>query len=295
MDETAWLTEQFEDNRAHLRAVAFRILGSSAEAEDAVQEAWIRVNRADSTSVENMGGWLTTIVSRVCLDLLRSRSARREEATGEDRDLVAPADHADNPEHNALLADAVGPALLIVLETLSPGERLSFVLHDMFAVPFEEIAPIIGRSPAAARQLASRARRRVQGADAPDADPRRQRAIVAAFLAASRSGEFDQLLALLDPGVVLRADPTAVATGATEEVRGATAVAETFSGRARAARLALVDGLPGAVWMQRGEARVVFGFTVAGDMITSIELLADAETIRELELTMLDLDDAQPA
>jgi RNA polymerase sigma factor (sigma-70 family) len=264
------------------------MLGSGAEADDAVQEAWIRVDRADSTAVENVGGWLTTIVSRVCLDMLRSRRRRREDATVDELDLVAAADHDANPEHDALVADAVGPALLVVLETLSPAERLAFVLHDTFAVPFEDIAKIIGRSPSATRQLASRARRRVQGAEAPDANPGRQRAIVDAFLAASRNGEFEQLLALLDPQVELHADATAVATGASELVRGAPAVAGTFSGRARVARLALVDGTPGAVWMQAGRPRVVFAFTIVDDVITAIELLADEQTIADLELTMLD-------
>jgi RNA polymerase sigma-70 factor (ECF subfamily) len=288
MNQTVWLTEQFEENRAHLRAVAYRMLGSGAEADDAMQEAWIRVDRADSTAVENVGGWLTTIVSRVCLDMLRSRRRRREDATVDELDLVSAADHDANPENDALIADAVGPALLVVLETLSPAERLAFVLHDTFAVPFEDIARIIGRSPTAARQLASRARRRVQGAEAPDADPGRQRAIVDAFLAASRNGEFDRLLELLDPQVELHADAAAVATGASDLVRGAAAVAGTFSGRARAARLALVDGVPGAVWMQAGRPRVVFGFTIVDDAITAIELLADEQTIADLELTMLD-------
>jgi RNA polymerase sigma-70 factor (ECF subfamily) len=288
MNQTVWLTEQFEENRAHLRAVAYRMLGSATEADDAVQEAWIRVDRADSTAVENVGGWLTTIVSRVCLDMLRSRRRRREDATVDELDLVAATGEDTDPERDALIADAVGPALLVVLETLSPAERLAFVLHDTFAVPFEDIAGIIGRSPAAARQLASRARRRVQGAETPDADPRRQRAIVEAFLAASRNGEFDRLLALLDPQVQLHADAAAVATGASELVSGAAAVAGTFSGRARAARLALVDGAPGAVWMQAGRARVVFAFTVDDDVITAIELLADEQTIAELDLAVLE-------
>jgi RNA polymerase sigma factor (sigma-70 family) len=286
VDETRWLAERFEEHRAHLRAVAYRMLGSSSEADDAVQEAWLRVSRAGAGGVENLGGWLTTVVARVSLDLLRARGARREESLGHHLPgpVAAPPERSD-PEYEALLADAVGPALLVVLDTLTPAERLAFVLHDLFAVPFDEIATILDRSPAAARQLASRARRRVQGADpAPGADLARQRRVVEAFLAAARDGDFDALVALLDPEVVLRADPAAVQVGADAEVRGAREVAGTFAGRARVARPALVDGVPGAVWAPGGRPRVAFAFTLAGGRIAAIDLLADPERLRRVEL-----------
>ena len=291
MTERDWLAERFETNRTHLRAVAYRMLGSQAEADDAVQETWIRLSRSDTSDVENLGGWLTTVVARVCLDMLRSRTARREDPHGTPvADLVASADAVD-PEHEVVLADSVGIALLVVLETLTPAERVAFVLHDLFAVPFDEIAPIVGRTPAATRQLASRGRRRVQGADAGASgatDVVRQREIVDAFLAASRGGDFDALLSLLDPGVVLRADRAGVEMGADEEVLGAAAVAETFAGRARVARPALVDGAVGLVWAQGGQTRVVFALTIAADKIAAIELVADPERIRTLDLTILD-------
>jgi len=290
VNENDWLAAPFEENRPHLRAVAYRMLGSLTEADDAVQEAWLRLSRSDTGAIENLGGWLTTAVARACLDMLRSRTARREEPLGlsEPDPMVSHGNGAD-PEHEALLADSVGLALLVVLETLSPAERLAFVLHDMFAVPFDEIAPIVGRSPAAARQLASRARRRVQGATTvPEADPTRQREVVTAFLAASRGGDFDALLALLDPDVVLRADDEAVRVGASREVRGATAVARTFAGRARVAQPALVNGAAGAVWVHGGRPRVVFGFTITGGRIVGIELIADPERLRQLELAILD-------
>src|SRR5579872_5356011 len=222
MAEQEWLAERFEENRAHLRSVAYRMLGSAAEADDAVQEAWLRLSRTDTSEVTNLGGWLTTVVARVSLDMLRSRESRREEPVGQELpDIPGGTD----PEREALLADAVGPALLVVLETLGPAERLAFVLHDLFAVPFEEIAPIVGRSPAAARQLASRARRRVQGAPAVEAGHARQRAVVDAFLTAARSGDFEALLEVLDPDVVVRFDPKATMPGSPPEVRGAAAVA----------------------------------------------------------------------
>ena len=228
MDEHDFLAERFEANRKRLRAVAYRMLGSLSEAEDAVQEAWLRLSRADASRVENLGGWLTTVVARVCLDMLRSRKSRREEPIT-NAPIVHRQDGVD-PEHEALRADSVGLALLVVLETLTPAERLAFVLHDMFAVSFDEIAPIVDRSPAAARQLASRGRRRVQGSPAmPGIDLNRQREVVDAFLAASRSGDFEALLSMLEPDVVLRADPATVAMGAAAEVRGPAAVAETFS------------------------------------------------------------------
>jgi RNA polymerase sigma factor (sigma-70 family) len=282
------LAEQFEESRSHLRAVAYRMLGSTTEADDAVQEAWLRLSRSDTSDVDNLAGWLTTVVSRVCLDMLRSRAARREVVFDEQvAEPVVSREDGTNPEHEALLADAIGPALLVVLEALGPSERLAFVLHDMFAVPFDEIAAIVGCSPAAARHYASRARRRVQGVDPADDDTSRKRAIVDAFLDASRNGEFEALLALLDPEVVLRADTAAVAAGAEAEVRGALAVAGTFSGRARVAKLALIDGTPGAVWAQGGKRRVVFAFTISDGKITDIELLADPERLDQLELTIL--------
>jgi len=289
MDEHVWLAERFEENRTHLRAVAYRMLGSLSEADDAVQESWLRLSRSDTSGVENLGGFLTTVVARVCLDMLRSRRSRREEPLDEHlpKPVVSDADGTD-PEHEALLADSVGPALLVVLDTLAPAERLAFVLHDMFAVPFDQIAPIVGRSPDAARQLASRARRRVHGATVPDADLTRQRTVVDAFLAASRDGDFDALLALLDPDVVLRADNAAVQAGASKEVYGARAVAATFAGRARAARPALVNGVAGAVWGPGGRPRVVLDFTMSDGKIVAIELLADPERLRRLDLAVRD-------
>jgi RNA polymerase sigma-70 factor (ECF subfamily) len=289
MDEGDWLADGFEANRAHLRAVAYRMLGSLSEADDAVQEAWIRLSRSDTSGVRNLGGWLTTVVARVSLDMLRSRKSRREESLESHvPEQVAGSEERIDPEEEALLADSVGLALLVVLETLAPAERVAFVLHDMFDLPFDEIAPIVGRSPIAARQLASRARRRVQGA-APILEPdlTRQGEVVNAFLAASRGGDFAALLAVLDPDVVLRADHAAVQTGAASEVRGAEAVARTFAGRARAARPALVNGAVGLVWAQGGRPRVVFGFTIAGGKIVEIELVADPERLRQLELTVL--------
>jgi RNA polymerase sigma factor (sigma-70 family) len=287
MDDHDWLARRFEDHRGHLRAVAYRMLGSSGEADDAVQEAWLRLSRSDTSGVDNLGGWLTTVVARVCLNMLQARRSRREDPVGGDLpEPVAGRGDGDDPEQRALEADAVGLALLVVLDTLTPAERLAFVLHDLFAVPFEEIAPILERSPAAARQLASRARRRVRGAEPPEADLARQRAVVDAFLAASREGDFDALVALLDPDVVLRADRVVVRTGAAGEVRGAAAVAATFSGRARGARPALIDGAAGAVWAPGGQPRVVFDFTVAGGRITDIELLADPEHLALMELVL---------
>jgi len=289
MDEHEWLAKQFEAERTHLRAVAYRMLGSLTEADDAVQESWLRLSRSDTSSVENLGGWLTTVVARVCLDMLRSRESRREEPLGVHvPELVVSREDGIDPEQEALLADSVGLALLVVLDTLNPAERLAFVLHDLFAVPFDEIAPIVGRSETAARQLASRARRRVRGAaTVPDADLTRQRAVIDAFLAASREGSFDALLALLDPDVVLRADRAAVQAGASREVRGATAVAETFSGRARFAQPALVDGAVGAVWAPGGRPRIVFGFTITSGKIVEIDLVADPERLRQLDLAIL--------
>jgi RNA polymerase sigma factor (sigma-70 family) len=293
VDERDWLAERFEANRAQLRAVAYRMLGSVSEADDAVQEAWLRLSRSDTSSVENLGGWLTTVVARVCLDMLRSRSSRREEPLGAHvPEPIVSLDDGVDPEHEALLADSVGLALLVVLDTLAPAERLAFVLHDMFAVPFDEIAPIVGRSPDAARQLASRARRRVRGrAPAPDADLARQRELVDAFLAAARGGDFDALVAVLDPDVVLRIDRGAVPADASREVRGARAVADqarTFARLARFARPALVNGAAGIVVAAPGRPLAVAGFTVARGRIVEIDLLADPARLRRLDLTVLD-------
>jgi RNA polymerase sigma factor (sigma-70 family) len=286
MDEPDWLARRFEENRTRLRAVAYRMLGSPTEADDAVQEAWLRLSRSDTSVVRNLGSWLTTVVGRVCLDMLRSRTSRREDLFGEHAPESAVEDR--DPEDEVLLADSVGLALLVVLDMLTPAERVAFVLHDMFDLPFDEIAPIVDRTPAAARQLASRARRRVQGRDTvPAADVSRQRDVVDAFLAASRGGDFEALLAMLDPDVVLRADAAAVASGADAEVRGAAAVARTFTGRAKAAQPALVDGAAGAVWMHSGEPRVVFDFTVTEGRISGITLLADPDRLDRLDLTIL--------
>jgi RNA polymerase sigma factor (sigma-70 family) len=289
VDHDDWLTTRFEQTRPHLRGVAYRMLGSASEADDAVQEAWLRLHRTDVSDVQNLGGWLTTVVSRVCLDMLRSRSARRDEPGGLDTgdDVPATVDITD-PEYEVVLADSVGAALLVVLDTLGPSERLAFVLHDMFAVPFDDIASIIGCSQAAARQYASRARRRVQGANAArDRDVVDRQALVAAFLEASREGRFEALLALLDPDAVLRADPVAVAAGATAEARGAAAVAESFAGRARVALPALIDGAAGAVWAPGGRPKVVFDFTISGDRITRIDLVMDPERLAVLDVVIL--------
>ncbi|MGW1495706.1 sigma-70 family RNA polymerase sigma factor [Streptomyces sp. NPDC002402] len=289
MNEGEWLAARFEENRPRLKAVAYRMLGSRSEAEDAVQEAWLRLHRSDPDTVENLSGWLTTVVGRVCLDMLRSRTSRREDLLDEPPSMSVT-DHRGvvDPEQEVLLADSVGLALLVVLDTLDPAERLAFVLHDMFALPFDEIAPIVDRTPAAARQLASRARRRVRGAArVPEPDVSRQREIVDAFLAAARGGEFDALLTVLDPDVVLRADSTAVRAGATGLVRGASAVADTFSGRAQLAQTALVDGAVGAVWAPRGRPLVVFGFTITDGKISAIDLVAEPERLRRLDLAFL--------
>jgi RNA polymerase sigma factor (sigma-70 family) len=301
VNEHDWLAQRFETHRTHLRTVAYRMLGSISEADDALQEAWLRLSRSDTSAIHNPGGWLTTVVGRVCLDMLRSRRSRREgpleEPLGERyggarvprEPSVGREQDGIDPEHEALLADSVGSALLVVLETLSPAERLAFVLHDMFAVPFEEIAPIVGRSPNAAKMLASRARRRVRGAtNVPEADLTRQREVDDAFLAAAREGDFGALLVMLDPDVVLRADRAAVEAGASREIRGAPAVADTFSGRARFAQPALVNGVVGAVWAPRGRPRVVFGFTITRGKIVEIDILADPVRLRRLDLAILD-------
>jgi len=293
MGESDWLAERFEEQRPQLRAVAYRMLGSLSEADDAVQDAWLRFSRADTSDVENLGGWLTTVVARVSLNVLRSRRSRREESLDVRMPdpVVSPEDGTD-PEHEALLADSVGLALLVVLEQLSPAERLAFVLHDMFAVPFDEIAPIVGRTPEAARQLASRARRRVQGAGpVPDADLTRQREVVDAFLAASRGGDFDGLLAVLDPDAVLRADGGTEWAEATRVIRGAATIAGqalAFSQPGLLVRPALVNGAPGIVNFVDGRPFSVLGFTVVGGRIVEIDILADPARLRELDLSVFD-------
>jgi RNA polymerase sigma factor (sigma-70 family) len=296
MDERDWLAERFEAQRPRLRAVAYRLLGSASEADDAVQEAWLHLSRADPSGVDNLGGWLTTVVARVCLDLLRARRSRREEPVGVHLPdpILSGADSID-PEQQALLAEGVGLALLVVLDTLAPAERLAFVLHDMFAVPFDEIGAVVGRSPAAARQLASRARRRVQGAaPAPDADLARQRSVVDAFFAAARQGDFAALLGVLDPEVVVRADAGAVPLGAPRVVRGAAAVAEQvlatggFARFAQMARPVLVNGAAGVVLVARGRPVAVVGFTIRGGKVVAIDILADPARLRQLDLASLD-------
>ena len=302
MDENAALVGQFERQRAHLRGVAFRMLGSRHEADDAVQEAWLRLSRSDAAAIQNLNGWLTTVVARVCLDMLRSRKVRGERPLDDAGPDSAAAPESTDPERGALLADSMSLALLTVLETLTPAERVSFVLHDMFDLPFDHIAPVVGKSSEAARQLASRARRRVRGQSAPDdVAPERKREIVEAFLAASRRGDFAGLLALLDPDVVLRADAAAVigsaakraegAQGVPElspEMRGSAAVATVFSGRARRAHLSLVDGVPGAAVHVGGAIRAVFLFVVETNRVREVEIIADPSTLRELDIVGLE-------
>jgi RNA polymerase sigma-70 factor (ECF subfamily) len=283
MDEREWLAERFEANRPHLRAVAYRMLGSLSEADDAVQETWLRLNRSEAGEIENLGGWLTTVLSRVCLNMLRSRRSRREESL-ELRfpdPIVDPADGTD-PEHEALLADSVGVALLVVLDTLAPAERLAFVLHDLFDVPFDQIAPIVERSPAAARQLASRARRRVRrAAPAPDADLARQREVVDAFLAAARGGDLQALVAILDPEVVLRSERGVLG-------RGAAVVARMSMGGARRAEAglpAVVNGVAGIVGIGKGRPFSVMAFTVVGGRIVAIDSITDPARLQRLDLS----------
>ena len=290
MHESQWLAERFEADRTHLRSVAYRMLGSLSEAEDAVQEAWLRLGRSGVGEVENLGGWMTTVVARACLDMLRSRRSRREEAFADHApEPVAAGQAAIDPEQEAVLGDSVGLALLVVLEKLTPAERVAFVLHDMFGVPFEELAPVVGRTADATRQLASRARRRVRGATVgSEADLARRRDIVDAFRAASRGGDLDRLLALLDPEAVVRSDATAVGLGSAPEMRGAPAVAAFFKGRARGAVRAVVGGAPGLVWAPGGRPRVAFVFTLAGDRIAGIDLVADPAHLEELAVEILD-------
>jgi RNA polymerase sigma factor (sigma-70 family) len=293
--DKAWLSERFEAQRSQLRGVAYRMLGSLSEAEDAIQESWLRVSRADTSGVENLGGWLTTVVARVSLDMLRSRKSRREESLAE-----APAKPVEgrrdtlDPEQEALLADSVGVALLVVLETLSPTERLAFVLHDLFGMSFDDISPIVGRSPAAARQLASRARRRVRGRDAAaSADVKAQRQVVEAFLAAARDGDFDALLGVLDPAVVRRADPAVLPPGAPRELRGAEAVAKGALAGSRRARsapvaLALINGKVGVVVAPRGRLTMAMQFEIRDARITAIDIVAEPDRLRRLDVGLLD-------
>jgi len=292
MNEPQLLADRFEANRTRLRAVAYRMLGSVSEADDAVQEAWLRLNRSDASGVQNLEGWLTTVVARVCLDVLRTRRTRGEEPLGPHvPEPIVDREDGAHPEHEALLSDAVGLALLVVLETLAPDERLAFVLHDMFAVPFEEIAPIVERSPQATRQLASRARRRVRGAaPVPDADLGAQWEVVEAFQAAARKGDFDALVAVLDPDVVLRADGGT--TGLSRHVQGAEAVAGQALFWEQQAdltlRRVLVNGIPGVVAIRNGKPFSVGAFTVEDGKIVEIDFLADPERVARLDLTVLD-------
>ena len=291
MDEREWLAERFEERRTRLKAVAYRMLGSLSEADDAVQEAWLRLSRTDE-DIDNYDAWLTTVVSRVCLNMLRSRQSHREEELGPrvPEPIVDPEDGTE-PEHEALLADSVGLALLVVLETLSPNERLAFVLHDVFAVPFDEIAPIIDRSPDAARKLASRARRRVRGAPVPDAALEAQREVVDAFLAAAREGDFERLVSVLDPDVVLHADLGPSAPGDRYELHGVEAVAKqarTYSRLGLVIRPALVNGAAGIVTFRDGEPFSVGAFTVRGGRIVEIDFLADPDRMRQVDLTVLE-------
>jgi RNA polymerase sigma factor (sigma-70 family) len=290
MSEENFLAEQFKANRARLKSVAYRMLGSTSEAEDAVQEAWLRLSRSETSDVRNLGGWLTTVVSRICLDMLRARKQRREDPLGPGVAELSVS-HADPGgfEHEAMLADSVGLAMLVVLQQLTPAERIAFVLHDMFDLPFDEIAPIVDRSPEAARQLASRARRRVQGKTTPDesqlADNRQ---IVGAFLTASRTGDLSGLLAVLDPNVVMRADTAAVRLGAVSPTtRGADAVAQAFAGRARSAQIGLIDGAIGVIIAPEGNLRLVLEVAIRDGRIVEISSVADKDKLAEMELTVL--------
>lgn len=294
MDKSEWLAQSFQDNRAHLKAVAYRMLGTHEEAEDAVQETWLRLSRSDADAIENLGGWLTTVLARVCLDALRSRKTRREMPFDE----PLPELESVHPEDESLVADSVGPALLVVLDTLNPAERLAFVLHDLFGLSFEEIAPIVERSVAAARQLASRARRRVRGMRSTSLDDSpRQREVVIAFLAASREGKFEALLNLLDPDIVLRADAAAIKITSANQHRGAPAfepemrdpktIARTFQGKAAGALLAFIDGFEGATWIQGSKPRVAFAFAIRDGLITEIDVIMDPIQLAKAEIEVI--------
>ena len=290
MSDRDWLTERFEASRPRLRAVAYRMLGSHADADDAVQETWLRLDQADTEAVDNLSGWLTTVVARVCLDRLRTRRSRREDPAGDHlpEQVVGVADDFD-PEHQALLAESVGSALLIVLDMLQPTERVAFVLHDIFAMPFDEVGPIVGRSPEAARQIASRARRRLRGvSDVPDVDLSRGRMVADAFLAATRAGSFDALLSLLDPDVVVRPDAAAIRNGARRRAQGAVAVARWFSLGAKGLQRARIDGAAGIVWAPGGQLRGVLGLTITNGKIVDINLFADPDTIRKFDIVLLE-------
>jgi len=292
MNDQNWLAERFEADRTHLRGVAFRMLGSVAEADDAVQEAWIRLSRTDTSDVENLRAWLTTVVGRVCLNMLRSRRTRREASLETHLpDPILSPEGGPDPEQEALLGDSVGLALLVVLDSLTPAERIAFVLHDVFAVPFDQVAPIVGRTPTAARQLASRARRRVRGAPVPDVDLDGQWVVVDAFLAASRDGDFERLLAVLDPDVVVRSDAGAARPGLISVVRGAQAVAEqamSFRRFAETATRVLVNGIPGGIaWASDGTPFSVLALTVRGGRIVAIDVLADPDRLGRLDLTVV--------
>lgn len=294
MDKKDWLAKHFEETRHHLRAVAYRMLGSAGEAEDALQEAWLRLARAESEKIENLGGWLTTVVSRVCLDMLRSRKTRREE-TLEGKDL--PSTESKSPEADLLVADSVGAALLVVLDTLTPAERIAFVLHDLFDLSFAEIAPIIDRTEEATRQLASRARRRVRGGSVLSEDHQRQQEMVSAFLAAAHEGKFEPLIALLHPDIILRADETAVkvaeanksrgAPAFKSEIKGAKNVFDTFKGKAAEALPALVNGMVGATWAPGGKPIVAFCFTFDGSRITAIDIVMDPKKLKEIDIKVI--------
>jgi RNA polymerase sigma factor (sigma-70 family) len=288
VERTRSLAAQFEANRGHLRAVAFRILGNVEDADDAIQEAWLRLSATDAGAIGNLTGWLTTVVSRICLNTLRSRQRRSAEsiddcATLEQFSLRT----AGTPEVHAILADSIGQALLIVLDRLNPAERISFVLHDMFSLSYAEIAGILGKTPEACRQLASRARRRVRLDEDPTGDPRRQRDVVEAFLAAAKAGDFTTLLSFLSPDAELAADATAVAMGAPVSLVGPNDVASRFTGGAKAARTALLDGLAGLVWVQGGTPKVVFDFTVVAGKVTKIEMIADDDVLGEIEIEFI--------
>ena len=295
MADMQWLAEEFERTRGRLRDVAYRMLGSAGDAEDAVQETWLRLSRSDTSEVANLGGWLTTVTARVCLDMLRARKTRQTAATAAEE--ARPLHEDDDPARDAVLADSLGSALLVVLETLAPAERVAFVLHDVFDLPFDEIARIIDRSEAATRQLASRARRRVQRKDAPINGGRATRAVVDAFLSASRGGDLEALLAVLDPEVVLRVDELAVRTAAASkwsgglalerEVRGAHGVASAFKGRARGAQRATIDDEPGAVWAPGGHVRSAFVFTLSGERIVALDIVMESDALSELDIVLL--------
>lgn len=302
MERTDWLAKHFEENRRHLKAVAYRMLGSLGEADDAVQEAWIRLSRSESDDIENLGGWLTTVVARICLDMLRSRKLRREAFLDDDARAL-PDERTKTPEADLLVAESIGQALLVVLDTLTPAERIAFVLHDLFDFPFEEIAPIIDRSEPATRQLASRARRKVRGATSPEEDTARQRDVVSAFLTASRDGDFDALLRLLHPDVVLRADETAVkvaeannSRGAPQfkrEISGARNVANTFKGKAAAVQLALLDGMVGATWCPKEKPVVVFCFSLENGKISAIDIVMEPGKLSNIDIELID-DESRP-